>query len=93
VTGGERKPARSDQIEPIGAADFPDHRADRAATQRFLHRPQHVAGFRRGNRHQLLGKKPEIIETGAVGRAVLAEPHLLGDPEQRARLLGAASNA
>jgi len=93
MTGSERKPARGDMIEPTGAANFPDHRADGAAVQRLLHRPQHVAGFRRGNRHQLLGRQSEIIETGAVKRAVLEEPHLLDDPEQRARLLGAGSNA
>ena len=40
------------QIEPIGAAHFPDHHADGAAAQRLLHRPQHVASARRRDREQ-----------------------------------------
>jgi hypothetical protein len=86
VAGRERKPARGDKVEP-SAADLADHHGDGTAAQRLLHRPQHVTGFRRRNRHEPLGTKPEIVETGAVGRAVLAEPHLLGDPDHRARLL------
>lgn len=86
LPGRKRKPARSDKIEPIDAAEFSDHHADGAAAQRLFHGPQHVPGFRRGNPHQPLGGKPEIVEPGPVGRAVLEKPHVLGDPQHRARL-------
>jgi hypothetical protein len=85
--GGKREPARSAKIDAaIGVADLPDDRADGAAAQGFLHRPQHVAGFRRGDGHQPLGGKIELIETGSIRRAVLDEPHVLRNPQHRARI-------
>jgi hypothetical protein len=88
--GGKREPTRRAQIDAaIGAADLADDRADGAAAQGFLHRPQHVAGFRRGDRHQPLGGEIEFIETGPIRRAVLDEPHVLRNPQHRTPIPGA----
>src|SRR5262245_45314429 len=94
VAGGgrEREPARRHLVD-IARAQLADRHADGAAAQRFLHRPQHVAGARGGDRDHMLGRDAGLVETGAVGRAVLGEREILGDPEQASSRHGGASVA
>src|SRR5262245_15419976 len=82
VAGGgrEREPPRHYLIDAAWT-HFADHHADGAATQRFLHRPQHVALARGGNRDQPLGSNPDAVETGPIRRAIFGEREILGDPE------------
>ena len=79
-SGRERKPPRRHLID-AARAHFADHHAERAAAQRLLHRPQHVAPARGGNRDQLLGRNPDAVETGAIKRAIFSEREVLGDPK------------
>ena len=82
VAGGgrEREPPRRHLIDAAWA-NFADHNADGAAAQRFLHRPQHIAPARGGDRDQPLGCDAGAVETGPIGRAILGEREILGDPE------------
>src|SRR6266699_179055 len=90
AAGREREPARCEKID--AGADLADDGAGAAGTagagQRLLHGPQHVAGFRRLNRDQPLGGKAEILEPRPIGRAVLGERHVLGDPHHGASIAG-----
>src|SRR6266849_1479674 len=93
AAGREREPARCEKID--AGADRADDGAGAAGTagtagagQRLLHGPQHVAGFRRLNRDQPLGGKAEILEPRPIGRAVLGERHVLGDPHHGASIAG-----
>ena len=65
-------------------AQFADHGADSAATQRFLHGPQKIAAMTGGDGKQPFGRELEGLEAGAVRRAAFGERHVLGDPEHAA---------
>ena len=52
----ERQPPQRHRVD-LAVAQFADHGANRAAAQRFLHRPQQVAALRGGNRQQALGRE------------------------------------
>src|SRR6266851_5249082 len=93
AAGREREPARCEKID--AGADLAEDGAGAAGTagtagagQRLLHGPQHVAGFRCPNRDQPLGGKAEILEPRPIGRAVLGERHVLGDPHHGASIAG-----
>ena len=63
------------------ARNLADRHADGAAAQRLLHRPQHIAAARGGDRDQPFGSDAGLVETGSIGHAVLGEREILGDPE------------
>ena len=63
------------------AANFPDHDANRAAAQCFLHGPQHIACAAGRDHEQILRSYSRLIETGCVKRAILRERESFSDPE------------
>jgi hypothetical protein len=83
VAGGGRKreAARSHLID-VASAQLADHHADGVATQRLLHRPQHVASVRGCDRDQVFGNDAGFVQTGSIGRAILGEREVLGDPDR-----------
>lgn len=89
VSRGEREPTARYVVDGIGFADFAQHRADRAAVQRLLHGPQHVA--RVCGRHQQhgVGVKAHLFDAGAIGDSAFALGHVFGDPQHRTPCGGA----
>ena len=83
--GSERKATRGYLID-AARADLADHHADGATTQRFFHRPQHVACARGCDRDQVLGSNTGFIETRPIGCAVFAKREIFGDPKHGPKL-------
>ncbi len=79
--GGSKRKATRDYPINAARADLADHHADGATTQRFFHRPQHIACARGCDRDQLLGSNPGCIETWAIGGAIFAKRKVFGDPK------------
>lgn len=79
----ECKASRGDLID-AARADLADRHADGATTQRFFHRPQHIACARGCDRDQLFGSNTGRIETWPIGGAIFAKRKILGDPKHSA---------
>ena len=79
--GGREREATAGHMIDVAGAQLADHHANCSATQRLLHRPQHVASARRRDRDQTFGRDAGIVQTGSVGHAILGEREILGDPD------------
>jgi hypothetical protein len=77
--GRVREPPRRQWIDI--AANFADYHADGAATQSFLHCPQHIAGTASCDDDQRLWSNARLIETRGVERAILRDRESFNDPE------------
>lgn len=85
----KREAAQRDRID-ARLTNVDDHRAGRAATQRFFRRPQHVLQAGGGDGDQPFRRKAAFVEAGAAQRAALGERDVLGNGDDGAAALDQA---
>ena len=66
-------------------ANLGDHHAERAAAQRFFHRPEHIAHAWGRNRDQVFRSNAGLIESWSVKLSVFAKREIFGNPEHGLR--------
>ena len=76
----EREPPRRGEIRRI--AELRHHGRERAAFERLFHREQRIDRARHARDQQPLGRKPELVEAGAVERAGFEVAEIGRDPER-----------
>jgi hypothetical protein len=83
---GKRESAHGGEIDRTRIVKKFRDDSGRAAFERLLHGPQHIAGARHFQRDQPVHAQPEAIETGAIKCAGFSARECALDPEHALRL-------